>query len=118
MLQLASCPREVTEAADVTLAMLADPQAAKEVAFGPHGAAAGLREGERRQYITSMQTHRGLIGDWGYMFASGSSLSHNSHKRTAFGACNTALRQGRGGLILLHSQHRKFRTISVHISPL
>ena len=44
-LQLASSPKEVTEAADITVAMLADPAAAVAVATGPNGAAAGLKEG-------------------------------------------------------------------------
>ncbi len=43
--QLASSPKEVTEAADITVAMLADPAAAVAVATGPNGAAAGLKEG-------------------------------------------------------------------------
>lgn len=43
--QLASSPREVAEAADVVLVMMADPVAALAVAHGPTGAVAGLSEG-------------------------------------------------------------------------
>ena len=43
--QLASSPKEVTETADITVAMLADPAAAVAVATGPNGAVAGLKEG-------------------------------------------------------------------------
>ena len=46
-LQLASSPREVAEAVDVTLVMMADPVAALAVALGPTGAVAGLSEGGR-----------------------------------------------------------------------
>ena len=47
--QLASSPKEVTEAADITVAMLADPAAAVAVATGPNGAVAGLKEGAQPQ---------------------------------------------------------------------
>lgn len=44
-------PAEVTDAADITLAMLADPQACAEVALGRDGAVKGLRAG--KGYIDS-----------------------------------------------------------------
>ena len=45
MLQVAQTAKAVAEQCDVTVAMLADPQAAEVVATGPDGIAAGMREG-------------------------------------------------------------------------
>lgn len=45
----AATPREVVEACDITLAMLADPAAARETCFGADGVLAGIRPG--RGYI-------------------------------------------------------------------
>ncbi|KAK2079506.1 hypothetical protein QBZ16_001900 [Prototheca wickerhamii] len=49
--EVLSSPAEVTDAADITLAMLADPQACAEVALGRDGAVKGLRAG--KGYIDS-----------------------------------------------------------------
>ena len=50
-LQLASSPREVAAAVDVTLVMMADPVAALAVALGPDGAVAGLTEGKLHLHL-------------------------------------------------------------------
>ena len=52
--QLASSPKEVTETADITVAMLADPAAAVAVATGPNGAVAGLREGDSTALVRTL----------------------------------------------------------------
>ena len=44
-MQMATSPKELAEAVDVILAMLADPAAALAVALGPAGAVAGLSKG-------------------------------------------------------------------------
>lgn len=44
--QVADSPAAVTEACDITLAMLADPRACMEVACGKNGAVEGLRAGK------------------------------------------------------------------------
>jgi len=45
----AKTPEAVTASCDITFAMLADPEAAREVCFGPEGALAGIGEG--RGYV-------------------------------------------------------------------
>ena len=43
--QLGGSPREVAEQCDITIAVLADPEAALEVAAGPDGVASGISAG-------------------------------------------------------------------------
>ena len=45
-LQVADSAKAVAEQCDITVAMLADPQAAEAVATGPDGIAAGLSSGD------------------------------------------------------------------------
>lgn len=44
--QVAESAKAVAEQCDITVAMLADPQAAEAVATGPNGIAAGMKAGQ------------------------------------------------------------------------
>ena len=46
--QVADSAKAVAQQCDITVAMLADPQAAEAVATGPDGIAAGMSSGESR----------------------------------------------------------------------
>jgi hypothetical protein len=97
--QVAESAKAVAEQCDITVAMLADPQAAEAVATGPNGIAAGMKAGQPALLPTLALQSRVCFG-------------HASLLKISYHTCLTILMQARGTLMcppLMLEQLRKYQ---------